>query len=116
MNEIYADVDSHFEHNFGLYLADAQGNLKAVEHALVERKLISATSDHYHYEVDDRDHPEEYVKDWKDHIHDDQTALHATVRNGHMEPFKLLLKYGWDPLTKTKFQDTVLSLVYDFYL
>eukprot|EP00942_MAST-04A_sp_MAST-4A-sp1_P013225 g13225.t1 len=108
MNEIYADVDSHFEHNFGLYLAAAQGNLKAVEHALVERKLISATSDHYHYEVDDRDHPEEYVKDWKDHIHDDQTALHATVRNGHMEPFKLLLKYGWDPLTKTKFQDTVL--------
>lgn len=108
LHKVYADVDSHFEHNFGLYLAAAQGNLKALEHALVERKLISATSDHYHYEIDDRDHPEEYVKDWKDHIHDDQTALHATVRNGHLDCFTLLLKYGWDPMVKNKFQDSVL--------
>eukprot|EP00944_MAST-04C_sp_MAST-4C-sp1_P006977 g6977.t1 len=105
---VSAGVDSVYEHNFGLYLAAAQGNLKALEHALVERKLITANSDHYHFTLSEHDHPEEYAKDWQDHIHDDQTALHATVRNGHLEPFKLLLKYGWSPLVKTKFQDTVL--------
>ena len=108
LNKIYADADSHYEHNFGLYLAAAKGHLKALEHALVERKLISAASGLYHYDLDDRDHPEEYVKDWKDHIHDDQTALHATVRNGHLDCFKLLLKYSWDPMVKNKFQDTAL--------
>jgi hypothetical protein len=104
-------TDGHNEHNFGLWLAASRGDVAAVKHALHDSRLIRAAADHYRYEAVDAHHGDEYVIDWHDHHHDEQTAVHAAARNGHLGVVKVLLEHkpkGWSAEAKTKYQDSPL--------
>ena len=70
-------------------------------------------------------HHEEFTPDWHDKHHDEQTAVHAAIKNGHFEVTKLLLEHNlgksnaktWSPEAKTRYQETpiIFAARYGYY-